>query len=125
MGGVLMLLEGGGGTSGGGGGGGGGTTLDPLHWTNITGSFAGATNTQTISGITNPVSLSVVITGGATLRYDLNGTYANYTGAFNVVATDTLSWLVVSVGSAHAGTITVTNATTSTVVATISYSVSG
>jgi hypothetical protein len=120
MSGALMLLA-----SGNGGASPGGTTLDPLHWTNITGSFAGATNTQTISGISAPVSISVAITGGAALRYALNGAYANYTGAFNVVATDTLSWLVVSGGGARAGTITVTNATSATVVATINYSVSG
>jgi hypothetical protein len=95
-------------------------------WTSIYGFDSGATNVQTISGITSPISISAALSGGGTLFYTQNGAIKPYSGAFTVNAGDTLGWTVVFVtGGSVSGNITVTNISNgSATLAAIPYAVS-
>jgi hypothetical protein len=96
-----------------------------LTWTNIFGFGAGQTNICTVAGLTGAISISLAITGGATLFVVHNGVQKAYTGAFKVLNGDTLGFVVqnpnVTGGGAMSGAITVTNATASTTIQTINY----
>jgi hypothetical protein len=109
--------------AGGASGAGGGAVPSPTPvWTTITGTFIGSSNTQTISGISGPISLTASVTGGAPLYYVQNGGGpVAYTGAFPVNPGDTLAWMIMAPGS---GTVTVTNVSDSdATLATIPYGV--
>ncbi len=116
---VLTLL--GGATAAGSGGGGVVET-----WANIYGGTIGANKPVTFSGLTGTLSISATITGTGQLGVGKNHLYTfGYTGAFNVSNGDTLYWYVVSPGGACSGTITITDATHSTTMATFTYTLTG
>jgi len=76
----------------------------------------------TITTITVPISVTASLTGaGAVLHYQLNGVMKTYAGAFTVNPGDYLSWGVSCGHAGASGTITVTNATTSTVLQSFAY----
>ena len=103
---VCCLLD-----AGHGGGGAGVVIPGALEWTDAFGTVVVATNVQTLTLITVPISIVAGITGGGTLHYALNGVGHAYVGAFNVSAGDTLVWSVINVtASPVSGTINVTNA---------------
>jgi hypothetical protein len=107
--------------AGGASGAGGVTTPGALAWSAIYDTDSGTSNTQAFTLLTSPISVTASLSGGGTLYYNLNGSYQAYTGAFIVHAGDTLSWTI-SVGHLpKSGNLTVTNATTSTTLATIAY----
>jgi hypothetical protein len=78
-------------------------------WTSIYGYDYGVTNSQTISGISAPISISASNSGAATLFYVLNGVSTLYTGAFTARDGDVLAWSVAVGLTGKSGTITVTN----------------
>ena len=94
-------------------------------WGSIYGFGVPSTVSQTIAGITAPISVSASLTGTAILYYTLNSSFGLYSGAFTVHASDTLIWSVEAPGSTRvAGTITVTNLSDgSATLGTIPYSV--
>ncbi len=94
----------------GGGGGGSDVTPAPLDWTDAFGDIIAHTNSQTITGITTPISLAAGASGGGNLHYSLNGGSAGYLGAFAVAAGNTLIWSILNTGTAAvSGTVTITN----------------
>lgn len=91
-------------------------------WLNIYGVDAGSTNSQTISGITSPITLSLASSGGGALLYSLNGVATPYTGPFTVNAGDILLFTIAVGLAGKSGTITVTNVSNgSATLATITY----
>jgi hypothetical protein len=91
-------------------------------WNNIFDIDSGSTNSQTISGISNQISISLTATGGGVLLYNLNGYSTYYTGAFTVRVGDILSFTVIVGNSAESGTVTVTNVSNaSATLATFTY----
>jgi hypothetical protein len=106
----------------------GGGTITPaaVSWTNIYDTDIGSTNVQTLSGFTAPISVTATRTGMGKIYYSLNGGYALYTGAFTVNHGDTLAWTMTTLGVGTgnvSGVLTVTNATASTTLQAISYTV--
>jgi len=127
MAGALMALAAGG--TGGGGGGDGDVPSPTPSWNDVYATNSGATNYQTISGITVPLTITATDTGGSLLYYSLNGQYNVYTGGFTVHAGDVLNWIPQNTPAERAsmtrltGTVTITNVTDSnTVLDTFSYS---
>jgi hypothetical protein len=115
-------------TLGAGAGGGGGIVVPgPLAWSNIFDVGAGSTDTQTLTAITTPISISATLSGGGTAHSILNGSAAFYAGAFSVSAGDALAWLIVNAGPiAVAGTVTVANQSDGgAVLDTFTYTVKG
>ena len=114
-------------TIGGTGAGAGGGTVIPgaMNWTDCFGSIIAHTNSQTVTAITVPISLTAGASGGGILHYAINGTGHVYTGAFNVSAADGLIWSITNVGTASvSGTVTVENASSGmTVLDTFNYTV--
>jgi hypothetical protein len=100
----------------------GGALTAPM-WTNIYGVDAGYTNNQTLTGFTGTLSISAANSGSGVLVYVLNGASTSYTGAFTAHPGDVLAWGVVVGLTTMSGTITVTNATTSTTLQAITYTV--
>ena len=91
-------------------------------WNNIFDIDSGSTNSQTISGISNQITISLAATGGGVLLYSLNGYSAYYTGAFTVHVGDILSFTIIVGNSAQSGTVTVTNVSNgSATLATFTY----
>jgi hypothetical protein len=91
-------------------------------WSDIYGEDYASTNSQTISGITSPISITLAKTGGGALSFVLNGAFMNYTGAFTVVAGDIMAFGIAVGLTAKSGTITVTNVSNgSATLATINY----
>lgn len=90
-------------------------------WADIYVHTFGSDAPVTIAGITVPISISMSRTGSGTIYYGLNGSFTNYSAPFTVNAGDLLQWG--AKGSGTSGAITVTNATTSTVLDTINYTV--
>jgi hypothetical protein len=78
-------------------------------WPGIYGVDVGSTNSQTISGITSPITLSLSNSGGGALLYSLNGVATHYTGSFTVNAGDILLFTIAVGLAPKSGTITVTN----------------
>jgi hypothetical protein len=94
----------------------------PPAWTNIFGSDYGATNSQTISGITTPITVSLANSGSGALLYILNGYQTPYTGSFTVHAGDILAFGIAVGNAVQSGAITVTNVSNgSATLATIGY----
>ena len=91
-------------------------------WTNIFGTDYAATNSQTISGISNSIAITLANSGAGTLYYILNGVLTPYSGAFTVHVGDVLAFAI-SVGNSRlSGNITVTNVSdASATLATIPY----
>ena len=87
--------------------GGGSGTPGAIAWGNISSLAGGATNSQTLSGITGSLTISAAITGGSTLGYTLNGVNQLYTGAFAWPNGQALSWYLIGPGT---GTVTVSSA---------------
>ncbi|HWE98691.1 MAG TPA: hypothetical protein VG248_02740 [Caulobacteraceae bacterium] len=95
-----------------------------VTWANISGFNSGSNGVQTMSGITGSMSVTITNSGLGTVYYTLAGVTKPYAGAFAWANGQTLSWTIVNGGtSTEAGTITVTNATASTTLATFTYSV--
>lgn len=94
-------------------------------WGSIYGFGFPSSVVQTIAGITSTISVSASRTGSAVMSYYLNGSLHLYSGAFNVVASDTLAWAVEAPGSTRVtGTITVVNVSdSSATLGAIPYSV--
>lgn len=91
-------------------------------WVNIFSIDYGSTNSQTIAGITSPISISLANSGSGTLYYILNGVQTHYTGAFTVQPNDILAFGIAVGNSPLTGAITVTNVSNSgATVATINY----
>ena len=109
--------------AGAGGGASSGVTLPgAMAWSNIYGILYGSTNTLTFTLITVAISITAGLSSTGVLYYTKNGAApVAYTGAFNVVVGDTLSWAVQ--GSGVAGVVTVTNATRASVMSTFNYTV--
>jgi hypothetical protein len=108
------------------GGAGGGYTGTPgtVSWAHIFGLDSGANAPQTMSGITGAMKITASLTGAGILGYDLNGVSAYYAGAFLWPEGQTLSWSIDNGGSTTvSGTVTVTNATAGTTLATFTYTV--
>jgi hypothetical protein len=124
---VLVLLDCA--SGGGGGGGGGGVTLTPAAWTNIYNTGIGQNNAVTFSGFTGALSVTATNSGPGILGYAKNGAHFGtpYAGAFTMNASDTLAWVVnePSGGSSYSGTVVVTDATHSVVLATFTYTIIG
>lgn len=94
-----------------------------VAWGPMYGTDIAASNTQAFAGFTGPISVTGTLSGGGTLFYTLNGSFLLYAGPFSARSGDTLNWAV-SVGVvAKAGNLTVVDATHSTTLATIAYSV--
>jgi len=110
---VLMLAGAGAGAVG------GITTPAAVSWYDIYATIVGVTNVQTITAITVPISITASRTGTGLFSYVKNGTVYPYTGAFGVSPGDALAWQMS--GSSVSGVVTVTNATTSTTLATFNY----
>ncbi len=101
----------------------GGTPTTP-DWTGIYGFDVAYTNNATMAGYTGSISISASRTGSGTLYYVLNGSSFLYTGAITVPVGATLGWGISIPGSVTcSGTITVTDNTNSTTLATIAYTV--
>jgi hypothetical protein len=84
---------------------GGGTgTPGTIDWGNIYAQSGGATNEQTLSGITGSLTISATNSGDSTLYYTLNGVSSLYTGAFPWPNGQALSWYVIGPG---VGTVSV------------------
>jgi hypothetical protein len=98
--------------------GGGSGTPGAISWSNVTSLAGGATNSQTLSGITGALTISAAITGDSTLGYTLNGASQNYSGAFAWPNGQALNWYLIGPG---AGTVTVSDA--SGELASFSYSI--
>lgn len=91
-------------------------------WTDIYGEDYASTNSQTISGITSPIAITLAKTGGGSLSFVLNGVATTYTGAFTVVAGDILAFGIAVGLTTKSGTITVTNVSNGgAALATINY----
>ena len=91
-------------------------------WSNIFGTDYASTNSQTISGISNSISITLANSGSGTLLYNLNGYATYYTGAFTVRAGDILAFTVLAGNAAESGAITVTNVSNAgATLATIAY----
>jgi hypothetical protein len=91
-------------------------------WVNIFGVDYGSTNSQTISGISNSIAITLANSGTGTLYYILNGYLTPYTGAFAVHVGDILAFAVSVGNSPLSGVITVTNVSdASATLATINY----
>jgi hypothetical protein len=117
MGGLALLAAG-----SGGGASSGSTTFSPTPtWSDIDDQGVGNNPPVTLSGIGGPVSISASNSGSGGLGYYLNDNFKPYTGAFTVNNGDTLSWQVQSGKHYYSGTITVTNATTSTTLSSFAY----
>lgn len=101
----------------------GGTTAPTgTDWRNVFGQSLASTQILTMAGFTATITITAAITGGAGLAYVKNGVARAYTGAFTVVAGDTLGWQVSNYGmTQQSGTVTVTNATVSTTMDTFNY----
>jgi hypothetical protein len=99
------------------------TTPGSLAWTAIYDTDSGSTNTQAFTGLTSPIAVSAMLSGGGALYYNLNASYQPYAGAFAVRGGDTLSWALAAGHLSRTGLLTIVNATTSTTLATIAYSV--
>ena len=122
MAGAMMALAG---AKPGSGGGGGATTPFPAPvWVNVYATDVGSTNFQTINGITEPITLTVVDTGGSLLYYSQNGAYHDYLGGFTVSDGDVINWVPHNTtGARIAGAVTITNVTdSSATLATFNYS---
>ncbi len=87
--------------------GGGSGTPGTIIWSNISSLAGGATNSQTLSGITGSLTISAAITGDSTLGYTLNGVNQLYSGAFAWPNGQALSWYLIGPGT---GTVTVSDA---------------
>ena len=104
----------------------GSTTISATNWVDLAATYSAANPPVTILGITVPVSITATKSSAGTLYYQLNGVTVAYTGAFNVRLNDLLAWQVNTVkGVTVAGTISVTNATTATLLQTFNYNVGG
>lgn len=102
---------------------GGGVIPTPVAWFDIVGSPVATNNTQTLSGISAPTTLQVSGTHNK-LYYDLNSAglvKIAELGTITVNNGDTLSWGA-GLGS---GTVTVTNLSNSSVLATFNFDVEG
>ena len=78
-------------------------------WTSVFGIDYASTNSQTIQGISNSISISLANSGAGTLLYSLNGYATYYTGAFTVRVGDILAFAIAVGLAAESGAITVTN----------------
>jgi hypothetical protein len=80
------------------GGGGGDVTPDPVDWPDVTFTIIGETESQTISGITSSITISIgceYCGDGGVLYYSLNGgSFVQYTAPFSVSNGQTLTWSV-------------------------------
>lgn len=94
-----------------------------VAWGPMYGTDIAASNTQAFAGFTGPISVTGTLSGGGTLFYTLNGSFAVYSGPFSARAGDILNWAVAVGHVAKAGNLTVLDATHSTTLATIAYSV--
>lgn len=93
-----------------------------LVWLNIYGVDYASTNSQTVAGITSPITISLAVSGGGTLLYSLNGVAVHYTGPFTIQPNDILAFSIAVGNGAKSGTITVTNVSNgSATLATINY----
>ena len=101
----------------------GSTTLTATTWADIYGTDSAADSPISMLGIGAAVSITATLSSGGTLTYNLNGVPTNYTGAFTVHLNDSLSWGIAVGHTGQAGTISVTNATTATLLQTFNYSV--
>ncbi len=91
-------------------------------WISIFGVDSATTNSQTISGITSPIAISLANSGSGALFFGVNGVWIFYTGAFTVHAGDILAFSISVGNAAESGAITVTNVSNgSTTLATIAY----
>jgi hypothetical protein len=91
--------------AGAGAAGGGSGTAGAISWTNIYSQSGGATNEQTLSGITGSLTITATNSGDdSTLYYTLNGVSSLYTGAFQWPNGQALSWYLIAPG---VGTVTV------------------
>ena len=91
-------------------------------WINIFGVDSATTNSQTISGITSPITISLANSGSGALFYGVNGVWTFYTGAFTVRVGDILAFSISVGNAAESGAITVTNVSNgSATLATIAY----
>ncbi len=112
MSGAVLALAGAGATGGGSG------TPGTISWSNVSSVAGGATNSQTLTGVTGSLTISATNSGDSTLGYTLNGTSQPYTGAFAWPNGQTLAWYLIAPG---AGTVTVSDA--GGVLASFSYSI--
>lgn len=86
-------------------------TPDPVDWTDIGPTPSpGMTSTETISGITAPITLSAVNSGSGFLEYRIgSGSYTSYSSPFVVTNGQTVRWRVTSFIGVETGTVTVNN----------------
>ncbi|HEY5072067.1 MAG TPA: hypothetical protein VII63_08550 [Caulobacteraceae bacterium] len=92
----------------------GGVTPNALPWKVIYGITPASTQPLQVTGITNPITVSASLAGGASLAHILNGAVTAYSGPFVVNLNDYLAWQVSGAfGTDYSGTITVTNTTDS------------
>ena len=101
----------------------GSVVLSATTWAAIYGTDSASDSPISMLGIGAAVSITATKSSGGTLTYNLNGAPANYTGAFTVHLNDSLSWGITVGHTGQAGTISVTNATTATLLQTFNYSV--
>ena len=102
----------------------GSTAPGATSWASIYGTDVAYDSPVTITGITVPISITASKSStNGTILYQLNGNPYTYTGAFTVHPGDYLAWGISCAHIGTVGTLTVTNATTSTVLEAISYAV--
>jgi hypothetical protein len=94
-----------------------------VSWGPMYGTDTVASNTQALTGFTGVISISAALSGGGTLYVTQNGALSPYTGAFPVRPNDAISWTIAVGKFSRTGTLTVTNATASTTLQTIAYSI--
>ncbi|MDE2357285.1 MAG: hypothetical protein KGL69_11080 [Alphaproteobacteria bacterium] len=92
-------------TLGGGSGSGGSGTPGAVSWSNVYATSGGATNFETLSGITGAITVAASNSGASQLGYTLNGVNYTYTGAFAWPEGQSLGWYLIGAG---AGTVAVT-----------------
>ncbi len=90
---------------GGGAGSGGSGAPGAVSWSNVYATSGGATNFETLSGITGAITVSATNSGGSSLGYTLNGVNFTYAGPFAWPEGQTLGWYLIGAG---AGTVSVT-----------------
>lgn len=103
---------------------------DPVNWTDTSAPRAvlpALTNGQTISGITEPITLTASLTGYATLRYSINEPSnlftIEYTGGFTVNNGDVVRWGATSQFLITSGVVTIVNASTGLTLDTYNYTI--
>jgi hypothetical protein len=93
-----------------------------ISWSNLTGIGGSSTNSVTLSGVTGAMSVTASQTGLGYLYYTVgSGALTRYAGAFLWPEGETLTWTMTAAGGSVSGTVSVTDATTSTSLGSFTY----